>query len=90
MSVITITKARQSLYNLIKEVNDNAEAVTIVNSRGKNAVVISEEEFENIQETLFFLENPVMVKKMTEALSEPLEECISLDEEEGWIWKDTN
>jgi len=43
MPAITITKARENLYNVVKEVHDNAEPVLIVNSRGKNVVMISEE-----------------------------------------------
>jgi len=81
MPAITITRARNDLYNLAKEVNENAEAVTIVNSRGKNVVMISEEEYENIQETLFFMENPVMNKILTEAKETPRSELVKFD---GW------
>ena len=81
MGSITVTYARQNLYSLIKEVNENAEAVTVVNSRGKNAVIMSEEEYENIKETLFFMENPVMDKILTEARQTPRSEMIEFD---GW------
>ena len=81
MSAITITKARENLYNVVKEVHDNAEPILIVNSRGKNVVMMSEEEYENIQETLFFAENPVMLNKMTETLNAPCDEYVEFD---GW------
>jgi len=81
MSAITITKARENLYNVVKEVHDNAEPILIVNSRGKNAVMMSEEEYESIQETLFFMENPVMMKKMVEAMNTPSNEYEEFD---GW------
>ena len=81
MSSITITKARENLYNVVKEVHDNAEPVLIVNSRGKNVVMMSEEEYENIQETLFFVENPVMNKVLTKAKQTHRSERVEFD---GW------
>ena len=80
MSAITITKARENLYNVVKEVHENAEPILIVNSRGKNVIMMSEEEYENIQETLFFLENPVMMKKMIEGMNVEEEDCVEFDE----------
>ena len=58
-----------------------SEPILIVNSRGKNVVMMSEEEYENIQETLFFTENPVMNKILTDGLNTPTEDCVEFD---GW------
>ena len=81
MSSITITKARQTFYNLVKAVNENVEAITVVNSKGENAVLMSEEEYENIQETLYFLENHSMAKILIEGKNTSLEECVDFN---GW------
>lgn len=52
MSTINITKARQNLFQLVTNVNIGFNPITIVNNKGKNAVLISEDEWKNIEETL--------------------------------------
>ena len=52
MSTINITKARQNLFQLVTDENIGFNPITIVNNKGKNAVLISEDEWENIEETL--------------------------------------
>ena len=52
MSTINITKARQNLFQLVTDVNIGFNPITIVNNKGKNAVLISEDEWKNIEETL--------------------------------------
>ena len=61
MSTINITKARQNLYKLVADVNIGFNPITIVNSKGKNAVLISEEEWKNIEETLYLSSIPGFV-----------------------------
>jgi len=53
MRTINITKARQNLFKLVADVNIEFNPITIVNNKGKNAVLISEEEWKNIEETLY-------------------------------------
>ena len=53
MSTINITKARQNLFQLVSNVNIGFNPITIVNNKGKNAVLISEDEWKNIEETLY-------------------------------------
>lgn len=52
MIVITATKARKNIYRLMQDVNENSTPVTITNSRGKNAVLIGEEDWKVIEKTL--------------------------------------
>lgn len=52
MSTINITNARQNLFQLVADVNVGFNPITIVNNKGKNAVLISEDEWKNIEETL--------------------------------------
>lgn len=61
MSTINITNARQNLFQLVAEVNIGFNPVTIVNNKGKNAVLISEEEWKNIEETLYLSSIPGLV-----------------------------
>ncbi len=66
MSTINITNARQNLFQLVSEVNIGFNPITIVNNKGKNAVLISEDEWKNIEETLYLSSIPGMVDTINE------------------------
>ena len=53
MNTINITKTRQNLFQLVSDVNIGFNPITFLNNKGKNAVLISEEEWKNIEETLY-------------------------------------
>jgi len=53
MTSINITKARAKLNQIVSEVNEYSQPITITNNRGKNAVLIGEEDWKAIQETLY-------------------------------------
>lgn len=55
MITIDISKANEQLDNLIDDVNANNIPLTIINDKGKNAVLISEEKWNEINETLSIL-----------------------------------
>lgn len=80
MTAISATKARENIYQLLADVNTNSQPVTITNNRGKNAVLISEDDWNAIQETLFLNSIPGMVESIIEGGNTPLEECLSEDE----------
>ena len=61
MITINITKARKNLFQLVSDVNVGFNPITIVNSKGKNAVLISEDEWKNIEETLYLASIPGLV-----------------------------
>ena len=64
MSTINITNARANLYQLVSEVNVGFNPITIVNNKGKNAVLISEDEWNNIEETLYLSNIPGYVENI--------------------------
>lgn len=64
MNTINITNARQNLFKLVSDVNVGFNPITIVNNKGKNAVLISEEEWKNIEETLYLSSIPGYVEKI--------------------------
>ena len=53
MTSINITKARAKFNQIVSEVNEFSQPITIINNRGKNAVLIGEEDWKAIQETLY-------------------------------------
>ena len=66
MNSIDITNARQNLFQLVSDVNVGYNPITIVNSKGDNAVLISENEWKNIEETLYLDSIPGFSKSIKE------------------------
>ena len=82
MSVINITNARKELYNLVEDVNLYSEPTLIVSKKG-NAVLISEDDWNAIQETLYLNAIPGMVESIRKGMDTPLEDCVS-EEDVEW------
>lgn len=80
MASISATEARKRLYALIDEVGDSHEPVQITGKRG-NAVLLSEADWNAIQETLHLVSIPGMRESILEGLATPAEE---LSEQPGW------
>ena len=53
-----------------------------IKGKRSSAVILSKEDYESMQETLYFHTKPGLVKMILEASSEPLEECV--DHNEAW------
>ena len=83
MSTINITNARKDLYNLVESVNRYSEPILIVGKRG-NAVLISEDDWNAIQETLYLNSIPGMTESIIAADKEPLTNCSTYDPNEEW------
>ena len=60
MTSISITKVRAKFNQIVSEVNEFSQPITIINNRGKNAVLIGEEDWKAIQETLYLNSIPSM------------------------------
>ena len=82
MTTVNITNARQNFYQLVKDVNISSEPITIYNNNGSNAVLISESDWNAIQETLYLQSIPNMTESIKEGLNTPVCECISENEVE--------
>ena len=65
-SIINITNARANLYQLVSDVNVGFNPITIVNNKGKNAVLISEDEWNSIEETLYLSSIPGLVNNIND------------------------
>lgn len=85
MSTINITNARQNLFQLVSDVNVGFNPITIVNNKGKNAVLISEDEWKNIEETLYLSSIPGMADNINEIRkNEDWEKASEYNENEEW------
>ncbi len=74
------TDARAQLYRLIDEVARSHEPILITGRRA-NAVLLSEDDWRSIQETLHLLSIPGMRESIREGLDAPIHEC---SEELDW------
>ncbi len=83
MTLINATNARKNLYKLISEVNENSNPITITNKSG-NAVLISENDWNAIQETLYLYSVPGLVKDILEGDKENISDMKKYDPEEEW------
>ena len=84
MTSISITKARANLYQTVSDVNEYSEPITITNNRGKNAVLVSEDDWLAIQETLYLNSIPGMTQSILDSRAEDVSECTSYNPEEEW------
>jgi len=73
MTILNATEARAKLYSLIDETTDTHEPIVITGKRG-NAVLVSEQDWNAIKETLFLLSIPGMRESIREGMDEDLDE----------------
>ena len=74
MTAITVSEARANLYRLIDEAASSHQPLLITGKRNK-AVLVSEEDWQAIQETLFLLSVPGMRESIREGMEVPVDEC---------------
>lgn len=74
MTHLTVTQARTNLYRLLDQVAESHEPVFITGKR-TNAVLLAEDDWRAIQETLYLLNIPQMRESIIEGLNTPLDEC---------------
>ncbi len=74
MTTLTVTQARARLYGLMDSVARSHEPVQITGKR-HNAVLISDEDWRSIKETLYLLSIPGMRKSIRQGLKTPISRC---------------
>jgi PHD/YefM family antitoxin component YafN of YafNO toxin-antitoxin module len=80
MTTITATEARKLLYKLLDDVSDSHEPIQITSKRS-SAILIAEDDWRAVQETLYLHSVPGMRESILAGLKTPIEEC---DEELDW------
>lgn len=76
MKTITATKARNNIYKLIDETAKESKPIQITGKRS-NAVLISEADWNAIQETLYLLSIPGLKESILKGMKEPNEKCVT-------------
>ena len=75
MTTLTASQARARLYKLLDKAASSHEPIQITGKRA-NAVLISEDDWRSIQETLYLLSIPGMRASIRKGLKEPVEKCL--------------
>ena len=71
MTILNASDARANLYRLIDQTNESHEPV-IISGKRNNAVLLSEDDWKSIQETLYLTSIPGMRESILEGMKEPL------------------
>lgn len=74
MSTLNVTEARSNLYNLIDETAETHEPILITGKRG-NAILLAEEDWRAVNESLYLLSIPGMRESIREGMSTEISEC---------------
>lgn len=80
MTTLSATEARKCLYSLVDDVAESHDPVQIVGKR-HSAVLIAEDDWRAIQETLYLTSVPGMRESIQDGIKSPIGEC---DEELEW------
>ncbi|MES3039547.1 MAG: type II toxin-antitoxin system Phd/YefM family antitoxin [Pseudomonadota bacterium] len=80
MNTLTASEARSNLYRLMDQAAESHQPIVISGKRN-SSVLISAEDWEAIQETLYLLSVPGMRESIKQGMDEPVEDCAK---ELGW------
>jgi len=73
MKTLTTTEARKIIYKLIDQANETHEPIQITGKK-HNAVLVGEEDWRNIQETMYLISIPGMRESILKGMETPLSE----------------
>lgn len=76
-----ITNFRKNIFGILEQTIKYNEPVNISTKLG-NAVIISEEDYNGLMETLYLSSIPNMKEKLIDGMNTPLDECIPENEVE--------
>ena len=80
MTTLSASEARKRLYSLVDEVKETHQPVQIVGKRS-SAVLVSEEDWNAVEETLYLASIPGMRESIKKGLKTPVSKC---KEDPGW------
>ena len=83
MSTTNVTELRKNLFNTIDNVIEYNDSV-IVNTRKGNAVILSEEDYNGMVETIYLLSQKGLLKRIKEGEEEDPAKMAKYDPDEKW------
>jgi len=76
MKTVNITQARAKLYQIVADASQYSEPIMITNSKGKNAILIGEDDWNALQETLYLSSMPGMAESIINGSKEDVSQCV--------------
>lgn len=73
MTAVSISQAREQLFPLVRHVNEDHVVIEIVSRHGGNAVLMSAEDYESLQETLYLFSTRANATHILRGLTEARE-----------------
>lgn len=70
MNALTYTHTRQHFAEVMRQVNENHEAVVVTSQRGAPVVIMSLDDYQSLEETAYLLRSPVGASRLLEAVEE--------------------
>lgn len=83
MPITNISVLRKDLFNSIDKVIEFNETIT-VNTKKGNAVIVSEEEFNSMLETIYLISQPGLLEKIKKGEKEDIDSMTTYDPNEEW------
>lgn len=80
MKTLSITNVRKDIYKTVEQVNNGSEPILITNSKGKNAVLLSEEDYNSLIETIYIMSHKGTYNNIKEGEKESLSEAVDAKE----------
>lgn len=74
MEYMSVSNARKNLYQIVDDVANNHEP-TLIKGKRNTAVLVSIEDWENIQETLFVAKDKSLSKSLLQGMKQAYEDC---------------
>ena len=74
MTNVNATNLRNNLFSYLESAIDYNDVINVSTKKG-NAIIISEEEYSGLLETLYLTSNPTMKSRLDEGLNATLEDC---------------
>lgn len=81
MTNINITNLRKNLFEYINQAVEFNDVIN-VNTKSGNAVIISEDDYNGLMETLYLSSNPAVKQEIVDGMKTPVKDCIPEDEVE--------
>lgn len=74
MEIISVTNARANFFSLVDSVVHGAPKC--ITTKNGNAVMVSLEEWDGIQETVYVMSNKKLFEEIKDRMETPVSECI--------------
>lgn len=68
MAAVSFEKARKNLKQVLNQVHENNETMTNVRDNGRNAVIMPEQEYNQLMETMYLLQSPKNAERILESV----------------------